>query len=66
MLENRLTLELRRVRQGDPTARTEMLAQLRKLGRFADPAMRLALVGGDSEFKETGWNLFQLASQPAR
>ncbi|HWW01758.1 MAG TPA: hypothetical protein VNZ64_18815 [Candidatus Acidoferrum sp.] len=63
-LENHLAEELRKSQQGDPEARSQVVAELRKLGRFADPAMQLATTGAGPRFKEMAWNLFQVASQP--
>jgi hypothetical protein len=63
-LENQLTEELRKAQRGDPEARSQAVAELRKLGRFADPAMQLATTGAGPRFKEMAWDLFQVASQP--
>jgi hypothetical protein len=58
----RLNQEL--AKAGPPDARTteETLAQLRKLGRFAEPALNLATAGFSSEFKERAWELLHLAA----
>jgi len=54
--------------QGDRKAHAEASASLRKLGRFAQPALHLASQGLDKPAVDTGWNILQtlrprLASQ---
>ena len=65
-MENHLTDELRKSQQGDSEARDQATAELRRLGRFADPAMQLATSGTSSGFRQQAWSLFQLASQPVQ
>jgi hypothetical protein len=63
-LEQNLTDSLTRASQGNAIAAAEAQAQLKKLGRFADPAMRLAMRGFTPEATETGWRLAQAATAP--
>jgi hypothetical protein len=63
--ENQFAQELLRSQQGDSEARDRIIAEFRKLGRFADPALQLALRGARQDVKDVAWNLFQqVAAQP--
>ena len=63
--ENQFAKELLRSQQGDSEARARIIAEFRKLGRFADPALQLALRGARQDLKDVAWNLFQqVAAQP--
>jgi hypothetical protein len=63
--ENQLAQKLLRSQQGDPEARNWVVTEFRKLGRFADPALQLAMRGASQQLREVTWNLFQqVANQP--
>jgi hypothetical protein len=56
--------DLAKAEQGDAVARKEFVTEVRKLGRFAEPAFRLALRGSDSQQGQQAWALFQSATKP--
>jgi hypothetical protein len=60
-LENRLGQNLAKAQFGDSAARSEIEAEFRGLGRFAEPAMTLALVGKNSANYQVAWELLQNA-----
>jgi hypothetical protein len=60
-LETTLINTLKSAQQGDPAARARAAAQLKHLGRFADPALRLARLHGSTDAAAYG---FQLLSKP--
>ena len=60
-LETTLINTLNSAQHGDPTARQHALAELKHLGRFADPALRLARLHGSTDAAAYG---FQLLSRP--
>jgi hypothetical protein len=64
-LERRLAGQLTKAEEGDSKAREELGAELRKLGRFAEPAFRLALQGTTSDKSQQAWTVFQSALKPA-
>jgi len=64
-LEHRLTEEVRRTMGGDALARGQLVADLRKLGRFADPALRLALTRADTASRQMAWGLYQADGRTA-
>ncbi len=47
---------------GSAEAREHAQAQLKKLGRFALPTLRLATQGAKPEIAQTGWNLLQASA----
>lgn len=59
--ENRLGQNLAKAQFGDSAAKSEVEAEFRSLGRFAEPAMTLALVGKDSANYQAAWELLQSA-----
>lgn len=59
--EERLAEELTKAKAGDAQARTELIADLRKLNRFAEPALRLATKGAQPELQKEAWELLHLA-----
>ena len=61
--QQKLAMTLARASQGDEKAQDEMVTELRKLGRFAEPALRLANQKAPSETVQTGWKLLQAAKQ---
>ena len=65
-LEHKLAGALTKAEQGDATARSEFETELRKLGRFAEPAFRLALQGTSTDETQQAWALFQSAMKPAQ
>ncbi len=69
-MEQRLARRLTDASRGDARSETEVVDQLRKLNRFAEPALRLATDGAQPELKERAWAFLRLAqesrSSPAR
>ena len=61
-VQQRLAGALTKASQGDAGARLEAVADFRKLGRFGEPAWRLATKGASPEVSQTGWTLLQAAS----
>jgi hypothetical protein len=59
-----LAVNLSKASEGDADARQEALKQLKKLGRFAEPALQLATKNASAKTGETGWRLFQTAAYP--
>jgi hypothetical protein len=64
-LQKKLANDLAMAEHGDNEARTQVLAEFKKLGRFAEPAWRLASRGSKNDFGQTGWKLLQASAQPA-
>ena len=63
-LENRLRQQLTKAQSGDLEARTQALAELKKLGRFAQPAVqRIARNASDAQFNQFAWGLLQAATK---
>ena len=64
-VETRLQTELTKAQSGDKQARSRALADLRKLGRFAEPAMRrIVSQTADEKVSQLGWQLLQIAFNP--
>jgi hypothetical protein len=63
-LEQNLSQNLLKAAQGDAEARAQAIAQFRKLGRFAEPALGLAARTCGIEANRLGWTLLQTASRP--
>jgi hypothetical protein len=61
-LEQRLAQNVIRACNGDVAARDQLLDQFKRLGRFADPALRLATDTAPSEYQQTGWELLHVAN----
>jgi hypothetical protein len=61
--QEKLALTLARASEGDAAAQEQVSQQLRKLGRFAEPALRLAMKNASPEVNQTGWKLLQAARQ---
>ncbi|HWX21666.1 MAG TPA: hypothetical protein VN578_17315 [Candidatus Binatia bacterium] len=61
--QKQLTEDLVKANQGDVVAQERAQAQFEKLGRFAEPAWRLAAAQASPEVQQTGWRLFQAAAQ---
>jgi hypothetical protein len=62
-LEQSLTSALLKAKEGDELQREFVMAQLRKLGRFAQPALGLATQGFDPETSQMAWDLFRTATE---
>lgn len=62
--EQRLAQELTRAADGDAPAQTQLLADLKKLNRFAEPALRLATEGAEPAVKQKAWEFLSLAQAP--
>jgi len=65
LLAQKLSDELVKAKEGDAQARDQVVAEFRKLGRFAQPAWSLATRGLSGEISQTGWTLLQAAAKPA-
>jgi hypothetical protein len=61
-VQQNLANALSKANQGDSQAREEALAQFRRLGRFGEPALRLATKGARPELNKVGWMLLEAAS----
>jgi hypothetical protein len=57
-----LTDDIRKATEGDSQARQAAVDQLRKLGRFGQPALQLAIKDARPEISQTGWDLFRAAA----
>jgi hypothetical protein len=62
-LQRRLAEGLVRAGNGDAAAEQEMLALFGTLGRFGEPALRMASRGTSQEVQQHAWNLFQTAAK---
>ena len=63
-LESHLRQQLTRAQTGDAAARAQALAELKKLGRFAQPAVqRVARNPSAAQFNQFAWTLLQEASR---
>jgi len=59
-LENRLRQQLTQAKAGDVAAHAQALAELRKLGRFAQPAIqRITRNAAEQQFNQFAWTLLQ-------
>jgi hypothetical protein len=63
-VQRKLAEDLAKASSGDESARNEVIALFKKLGRFAEPALRLATKGETSESMQKAWSLYQLAALP--
>ena len=63
--QHTLALALAKAAAGDAAARAQALAEFKKLGRFAEPAMRLATKDANQETTNIGWALLQAAASPS-
>ena len=61
-VQQQLTEMLLKASEGDAKARAEAVKEFKKLGRFGEPALRLALKGEGPEVGKTGWELLQAAA----
>jgi hypothetical protein len=61
-VQQQLTDLLIRASQGNAPARDQAIAEFRRLGRFGEPALRLATQGAGQEVTQTAWILLQEAS----
>jgi hypothetical protein len=62
--EQKLSSALVKAGAGDGEAKADVLAELRMLGRFAEPAVRLAVRGQDPQLSASAWLLLQAAATP--
>ncbi len=62
-LEDKLAKNIREAGEGTVAAKEDLQAELRRLGRFADPALRLALHGASQEVNERAWSFYNAAFQ---
>jgi hypothetical protein len=53
-----------KAKEGDNEARARVLSQFQKLGRFGEPALRLATKNASNELKQSAWTLLQAAADP--
>jgi hypothetical protein len=60
-LERQLSNQLAMAARGDADARELARSELAKLGRFAEPAFRLALQGSSPEVSQAAWPVYQAA-----
>jgi hypothetical protein len=62
--EQNLARMLTSASRGDKTAQYDALAEIKRLGRFAEPALRLALRGSDQQVNQSAWSLMATARAP--
>jgi hypothetical protein len=62
--QERLSNAITRANQGDASARAEAIRDLKTLGRFGEPATRLAMLKLPDPAKQTAWQLYQEANTP--
>jgi len=62
--EDKLSGTLTKAHAGDSAAVTQLIADFKTLGRFAEPALRLATRKSGTEINQTAWKLFQISAQP--
>jgi hypothetical protein len=60
--EARLAGAIQKANQGDGVARTEARQQIQKLGRFAEPAVSLAIKDAKADVTDTAWKIYQEAT----
>ena len=63
-VEKQLSDFLTKAGQGDPKAREDVLVQFRKMGRFAEPGLRLAAKNLPLQANQTAWALLQASTNP--
>jgi hypothetical protein len=64
-LEQKLSSELSKATAGEISARTAAKEEFRRLGRFAEPALRLATRASDPATVQEAWNLLRLVQEKA-
>jgi hypothetical protein len=64
VLEAQLSAELTKASRGDDQAKRAAVAQLKKLGRFAEPALRLAVASSSPALTESAWGILQASTKP--
>ena len=62
--QDRLREAITRANDGDAGSREELLTEFRKLDRFSEPALSLALRQAPQPMAQTAWNLLRAANQP--
>jgi hypothetical protein len=63
---HKLSETLAKAKQGDAGAREQAVVDFKKLGRFAEPALRLAAKGLDGPAYQNAWTLLQAAAKPGK
>jgi len=63
-LQQSLAASLVKAKASDAEAEKDAVAAFKKLGRFAEPALRLATKDSSTEITQAAWRLFQIASRP--
>jgi hypothetical protein len=63
-VQQKLSDALVQAEKGDARARQDVVADLRKLGRFSEPALKLATKNFQKERTQLAWSLFQEAAKP--
>ena len=58
-VQDRLTQELTRAAEGDDAAKAQAQADFKTLGRFAEPAMTLAVAGKNLATSQFAWDMLQ-------
>jgi len=61
-VQQQLTESLIKAADGDAQARDIAVEELKRLGRFGEPALALSTKGASKEVKEIGWTLFRAAA----
>lgn len=61
--QNRLREAITKASDGDAASREQLVAEFRKLGRFSEPALSLALRQAPQAASRTAWDLLQVASK---
>src|SRR5262249_47018951 len=61
-LEQQLSTKITKTQTGDHAAANEITSKLRKLGRFAEPAVQLATRQFDQDTRQVAWQLLNKAS----
>ena len=63
--QQQLANAIRNAAEGDSQAHQQAVDQLRKLGRFGQPALQLAIKDCTPQIARTGWDLFRAAASKA-
>lgn len=64
-VQRELSNALTQAKAGDGRARENVVAEFKKLGRFAEPALRLAIRNSSADVNQTAWALLQSAAKDA-
>jgi hypothetical protein len=63
-VKDRLAASLTKAEQGDAAARADVVGQFKSLGRFGEPALRIATANLDQKIRQAAWQLYQEAATP--